>query len=74
MSAEVLNKRETEIATEIAALNNFKVVEFEQYHESLQMTLHKNHYLMVLLKRHMIGIYTTALQDLSTQDLERVRQ
>ena len=69
----MLSNRETEIATEIAKLDNFKVVQFEEYHDSLSETLHPNHYLMVLLKRHMVGLYTTAITDLETNDLERVR-
>ena len=68
-----LNKRETEIATAMAGLDNFKVVEFEKFHESLCHLLHPNHYLMVLLKRHMVGLYSTVLTELETEDLERVR-
>ena len=68
-----LNKRETEIATAMAGLDNFKVVEFEKFHESLSQLLHPNHYLMVLLKRHMVGLYSTVLAELEAEDLERVR-
>ena len=67
-----LNRRETEMATAMAELNNFKVVEFEKYHESLSHLLHPNHYLMVLLKRHMVGLYSTVLTELEAEDLERV--
>ena len=68
-----LSRRETEMATAMAALDNFKVVEFEKFHESLCHLLHPNHYLMVLLKRHMVGLYSTVLTELETEDLERVR-
>ena len=71
--AETLNKRETEIAMRMQALDNIKVVEFERLHEELQAELHPYHYLMVLLKRHMVGLYSTALPQLDTEDLERVR-
>ena len=68
----MLSSRETEIAQEIAKLDNFKVVQFEEYHEQLTETLHPNHYLMVLLKRHMIGLYSASLSELEAKDLERV--
>ena len=60
------------MATAMAGLDNFKVVEFEKFHESLCHLLHPNHYLMVLLKRHIIGLYSSAWTDLTTEDMERV--
>ena len=57
----------------LTGLDNFKVVQFEKFHESLVHELHPNHYLMVLLKRHMVGLYSTVLTELETEDLERVR-
>ena len=67
-----LSRRETEIAQQMQGLDNFKVVQFEELHESLAASLHPNHYLMVLLKRHMVGLYSTVLPELATEDLERV--
>ena len=60
------------MATAMAGLDNFKVVEFEKFHESLRHLLHPNHYLMILLKRHMVGLYSTVLAELEAEDLERV--
>lgn len=48
------------------------MVEFEKFHESLTDQLHPNHYLMILLKRHMVGLYSTVLTELEAKDLERV--
>ena len=48
------------------------MVEFEKFHESLADQLHPNHYLMILLKRHMVGLYSTVLTELEAKDLERV--
>ena len=72
VDAEFLNKRETDIAMEMAKLENLKVVQFEEFHEHLSSTLHPNHYLMVLVKRHMVGLYSTALPELGAEELERV--
>ena len=67
-----LNQRETELAKEVAMLDNFNVQEFEKCHERLKTILHPNHYLMVLLKRHMVGLYSASWTDLNTEDMERV--
>ena len=48
------------------------MVEFEKFHESLADQLHPNLYLMILLKRHMVGLYSTVLTELEAKDLERV--
>ena len=56
----------------LTGLDNFKVVQFEKFHESLVHELHPNHYLMVLLKRHMVGLYSTVLTEMEAPDLERV--
>ena len=67
-----LNKRETELAKKVASLDNFKVQEFEECHEKLKTILHPNHYLMILLKRHMVGLYSASWTDLKIEDMERV--
>ena len=67
-----LNQRETELAKEVALLDNFNVQEFEKCHERLKTILHPNHYLMVLLKRHMVGLYSGNWTDLNIEDMERV--
>merc|ERR1719273_3024891 len=36
--------------------------------------LHPNHYLNILLKRHLIGLYSGVLAQLETEDLERVKR
>jgi len=74
VDSEFLNKRETDIAMEMAKLENLKVVQFEEFHEHLSSTLHPNHYLMVLVKRHMVGLYSTALSELGAEELERVKR
>ena len=56
----------------MALLDNFKVQEFEECHENLKTILHPNHYLMVLLKRHMVGLYSATWTDLKIEDMERV--
>ena len=67
-----LNQRETELAKEVALLDNFNVQEFEKCHKRLKTILHPNHYLMVLLKRHMVGLYSGSWTDLNIEDMERV--
>ena len=44
------------------------MVEFEKFHESLADQLHPNHYLMILLKRHMVGLYSTVLTELEAKE------
>ena len=70
--AEELNKKETEIAMNMQKLDNNSLLAFEQFHENTLTLLHPNHYLNVLLKRHLVGLYSGVLAQLETEDLERV--
>jgi len=72
--AEELNKKETEIAMDMQKLDNNSLVGFEEFHETTLTMLHPNHYLNILLKRHLIGLYSGVLGQLETEDLERVKR
>ena len=47
--------------------------EFEEYHEKMSTILHPNHYLNIMLKRHLVGLYSGVLTKLEADDLERVK-
>jgi len=72
--AEELNKKETEIAMNMQKLENNSLLAFEEFHENTLTMLHPNHYLNVLLKRHLVGLYSGVLEQLETEDLERVKR
>jgi len=72
--AEELNKKETEIAMDMQKLDNNSLLAFEEFHENTLTLLHPNHYLNVLLKRHLVGLYSGVLAQLETEDLERVKR
>merc|ERR1719384_2537474 len=55
-------------------LENNSLLAFEEFHENTLTMLHPNHYLNVLLKRHMVGLYSTVLTELEAEDLERVKR
>jgi len=71
--ADELSKKETDIATKMQKLDNNSLLAFEEFHESTLTLLHPNHYLNVLLKRHLVGLYSSVLSQLEIQDLERVK-
>jgi len=72
--AEELNKKETEIAMDLQKVDNSSLVAFEEFHENTLTLLHPNHYLNILLKRHLVGLYSSVLSQLEAEDLERVKR
>ena len=70
--AEDVNAKETEIALEMQKVENTSLVGFEEFHENMSTILHPNHYLNILLKRHLVGLYSGVLTQLEADDLERV--
>jgi len=72
--AAELNAKETEIALEIQKIENNSIAGFEEFHETTETLLHTNHYLNIMLKRHLVGLYSTVLTQLETEDLERVKK
>lgn len=71
--AEVL-EIENKIAQKMQELNNTNLMEFEMFLESISNVLHKYNFLVILLKRHLVGLYSTVLKELDIDDLERVKQ
>lgn len=65
---------ENKIAHKMTELNNTDLVEFEMFLESISNTLHKHHFLVILLKRHLVGLYSSVLKELEVEDLERVKE
>ena len=53
-------------------VDNTSLVGFEEFHEATLTLLHPNHYLNILLKRHLVGLYSSVLSQLEAEDLERV--
>ena len=68
-----MNAKETEIALEMQNVDKKSLFEFEEYHEKMSTILHPNHYLNIMLKRHLVGLYSGVLTKLEAEDLERVK-
>ena len=50
------------------------LADFEMFLESVSTTLHKHHYLVILAKRHLVGLYQSVLDQLDIEDLEREKE
>eukprot|EP00092_Neocalanus_flemingeri_P005352 GFUD01005766.1.p1 GENE.GFUD01005766.1~~GFUD01005766.1.p1 ORF type:complete len:592 (-),score=147.56 GFUD01005766.1:293-2068(-) len=72
--ASDLNAKETQIAMEMQKVDNNSLVGFEEFHEKTSTILHPGHYLNILLKRHLVGLYSGVLTQLEPEDLERVKK
>ena len=67
-----VNQSENELAMEMSKVDNRSLSDFEIFHEKLETLLHPKHYLMIMLKRHLVHLYSTVLAQLDDEDLERV--
>merc|ERR1712059_50743 len=72
--SEEVNAMETKVATDMALVDNQSLAGFEEFLDTISPRLHPRHYLVILLKRHLVGLYSGVLSKLDTDDLERVRQ
>ena len=57
---------------EMTKVDNRSLSDFEMFHEKLETLLHPKHYLMIMLKRHLVQLYSSVLAQLDDEDLERV--
>jgi len=71
--AEEVNQEETKIAEAIQKLDNNSIPQFEKFLESISLRLHPRHYLVILLKRHLVGLCSNCLPELDLDKLERVK-
>ena len=67
-----VNETENKLAMEMSKVDNRSLSEFEIFHEKLATLLHPHHYLMIMLKRHLVHLYSGVLAQLDDEDLERV--
>ena len=67
-----MNETENKLAMEMSKVDNRSLSEFEIFHEKLETILHPQHYLMIMLKRHLVQLYSGVLAQLDDEDLERV--
>ena len=67
-----MNQSENELAMEMSKVDNRSLSDFEMFHEKLETLLHPKHYLMIMLKRHLVHLYSSVLAQLDDEDLERV--
>merc|ERR1712156_665548 len=72
MTAEEVNETENKLAMEMSKVDNRSLSEFEIFHEKLETILHPQHYLMIMLKRHLVQLYSGVLAQLDNEDVERV--
>ena len=70
--APQVNETENKLAMEMSKVDNRSLSEFEIFHEKLETILHPQHYLMIMLKRHLVQLYSGVLAQLDDEDLERV--
>lgn len=73
LRAEEVNQAETKVAEAMQKIDNNSLAEFEMFLESVSLSLHPSHYLVILLKRHLVGLYSGCLDKLDIEDLERVK-
>ena len=67
-----VNESENALAMEMSKVDNRSLSDFEMFHEKLETLLHPKHYLMIMLKRHLVQLYSGVLAQLDDEDLERV--
>ena len=67
-----MNESENTLAMEMTKVDNRSLSDFEMFHEKLETLLHPKHYLMIMLKRHLVQLYSSVLAQLDDEDLERV--
>jgi len=65
---------ENRIANEMQKIGNTDIIAFETFLQRVGSKLHQNHYLMILLKRHLVGLYSSNFKNLSTSCLEQVQK
>jgi len=72
MTSQEVMDVENRIATEMQGINNTAIEDFESFLSNAGRELHPNHYLMVLLKRHLVGLYSADMASHDTATLEKV--
>jgi len=65
---------ETRITKELQSIDKNDLKNFETFLSKARSDLYENHYLMILLKRHMIGLYSLNLPNLDLDTLEKVKK
>jgi len=73
-SAEQIEDVENKVASEMQKIENTSLPDFEKMIETAGTELHPHHYLMILLKRHLLGLYSAQLQSLGMEELQKVKQ
>jgi len=73
LKTDEVNERENKVARAVKDLDNQSLAQFEEFLAQYEDDFHPNHYLMILLKRHLLGLYSGVLDKLDIPDLERVK-
>jgi len=73
LTAEQVNQTENRIAQEMQKIEPSSLVDYEAMLTTVSTTLHPTHYLTILLKRQLVGLYTKDITMLETKELERVK-
>jgi len=73
LSADEVHNIENRFALKMQQIEHSNKEEFEEMLKYAGKELHENHFLMVLLKRHLIGLYCLTLEDLNIPTLEKVK-
>jgi len=73
LTAEEVHNIENRIALKMQLIKHSNVEEFEEMLKNAGKELHENHFLMILLKRHLIGLYCLSFGDLDIKTLEKVK-
>lgn len=72
-TAEEINELENKLAMDMSKIDNQSLSGFEIYLEDVTPVLHPCHYLTIMLKRHLVQLYSGVLLKLDEEDLERVK-
>jgi len=74
VSSEYIDNTENRITSSLQQIEVSNCQEVEDFLETISLKLHPTHYLMLLSKRHLIGLYSVALTKLETSKLKKVIQ
>jgi len=72
VSSEMVSEIENKIATELQEIKNGDINKFEEFLEKSSLKLHPKHYLILMIKRHLVGLYSPKFNELENFQLEKI--
>lgn len=72
VSSEVVFEMENKIATELQEIKCGDINKFEEFLKKSSLKLHSKHYLILMIKRHLVGLYSPQFNKLEDFQLEKI--